>query len=1531
MYKSPNQDSPPASLPPLLAPTAATSHGSRLAPPPAAASSAASPFSSGGADESHGSDPLSVEAGGPRATRGSGSASASGDREGGEVPGVAGRESSTGTGVIALDSAGRCSNCSGGILKENAPRGTGNAESDVTGDNGSSSSSSAISNALNPMASEFVPIFQPAGPSLVFVLFFLDSVFLPLHFRSSSPPPVPHILISFSIFTTPVLSAAALPDQRQQQPQQGRPAEQPDSAGWEHVRSGGRGGRGRGRGGLSASFADVGGGARGGDMGQSGRGRGGRGSSSGSRGGGGGGGRGGAGRSRRSVSETVVEGTSGEEGRGAAAAARAAAAGGAGGGGSGGGSGTAAVAAGAAEEAAAAAAGPAGAVASGGRGRRGVQTQANHLLNFQPYQPTTARGVGAALGGSAGGGGGTGSGRWWQQQQQQRSRAHRTFNRDLFLQVSGLSPLQVAAHSSISPSPSSLVLLLSPLFPLPPLSPPPPLLPSPPLPLPPLPSLPPRQANCRFLVSDCGDYNSDLADADRMPDWADVAAVEITETTDCPAGAGADGGSAHRDAGGGQRAEVKDGDGGEDGGEGGGAERGAGGDSIAGGASGTLSCPICLDSPPLCPQITACGHVFCHPCILRHFATPDARHPDAPPLRPATVASAAAAAAVARAVAAGGSPQRALRALSDAAAPATSAVAATGGWPGLGGRGTGRGGAGPAGRGGGRGGSGKGAAAAAVAAPVVLPSAGLASSVVQRFKRCPLCFASIGSHELRTVTIRSVPAPRVGHMLRFVALMRSKACVVPFEMHRHHREHFSLASLPFSSTGRCHAFSKLTLTSDSGAATVTDAAVRALLQRVEEVNESGGEELEQLPYVMDAVNQLLDRQQAWVEHRQMAFVAASPSHQKGLLSLLKLPIDLPPPPLSPSAYPSASLSASSPASHRITSPRARSSPSFPSPPTASATAAGRQMAALQLEQEERAAGGKGEAQTGREKTAELEVAKGEEGDGVGDEEEEEEEACIEEAEEEGSVGAGGEDVAEEVERAMHELEARAGWVYESAFSDDEGEDEREGKGGAGKGDAAVLSAEAPAAAVADAAGDSEGAAERRQGGDRIGEGMGGSSGAGGEAASTEKGGRAEKHEGVGGQGEGRSWAGRGGKGKAGERVGEGEEVCGWHVFYQAQEGPCVVLHPLNFKCLLQHYGSVERLPLRHAPRSSAPSVFTLVIIPLFFQKALFLSFSHSHTSALSSPHFIATHGVPLLLNTPAAPKLPSRPAPYSVTARVVQLEPMRQSEAVRRRLRVVDHLPLTAAFVLAEVDLAPLLPAPSLAPFLPEINHRRLQRQRQLRQEERDRVKAQHREAVAVAAAAEDGRFFERQRVPAPMDFVPLAQAVAAGSASATAAAEDSETGGGDVAAGSAEGEGVSGSASHAPPMAFSKVTELGYAAGLGSVALSAPSLSAATAPPPPSGPSPVSAAATPVQSVWASRPDFSRAGAAGAAAGSGAWGSGRAAAAGGGRVVGSGGQVAQMPGDDGSGSSGGGKGKGKKGKKKGTTILLSSGGLPRY
>lgn len=38
-------------------------------------------------------------------------------------------------------------------------------------------------------------------------------------------------------------------------------------------------------------------------------------------------------------------------------------------------------------------------------------------------------------------------------------------------------------------------------------------------------------------------------------------------------------------------------------------------------SSTPVQCPISLDSPPMCPQITPCGHVFSFGSIMRHLMT----------------------------------------------------------------------------------------------------------------------------------------------------------------------------------------------------------------------------------------------------------------------------------------------------------------------------------------------------------------------------------------------------------------------------------------------------------------------------------------------------------------------------------------------------------------------------------------------------------------------------------------------------------------------------------------------------------------------------------------------------------------------------------------------------------------------------------------------------------------------------------------------------------------------------------------------
>ncbi|KAF6250811.1 hypothetical protein COO60DRAFT_731249, partial [Scenedesmus sp. NREL 46B-D3] len=74
------------------------------------------------------------------------------------------------------------------------------------------------------------------------------------------------------------------------------------------------------------------------------------------------------------------------------------------------------------------------------------------------------------------------------------------------------------------------------------------------------------QANFRFLVSSVVDTRQFEANADRMFDWDDVLLVDMASAT-------------------------------------------------------PIQCPISLESPPLCPQITPCGHVYSFGSIMQHLMT----------------------------------------------------------------------------------------------------------------------------------------------------------------------------------------------------------------------------------------------------------------------------------------------------------------------------------------------------------------------------------------------------------------------------------------------------------------------------------------------------------------------------------------------------------------------------------------------------------------------------------------------------------------------------------------------------------------------------------------------------------------------------------------------------------------------------------------------------------------------------------------------------------------------------------------------
>ncbi|KAK9749952.1 hypothetical protein RND81_02G161200 [Saponaria officinalis] len=115
-------------------------------------------------------------------------------------------------------------------------------------------------------------------------------------------------------------------------------------------------------------------------------------------------------------------------------------------------------------------------------------------------------------------------------------------------------------------------------------------------------------------------------------------------------------------------------------------------------------------------------------------------------------------------------------------------------------------------------------------------------------------------------------------------------------------------------------------------------------------------------------------------------------------------------------------------------------------------------------------------------------------------------------------------------------------------------------------------------------------------------------------------------------------------------------------FYQAVNGQPIILHPLNMKCLLHHYGSYDQLPSR-------------------------------------------------------------------VSGKILQLESVTQSEAMRRRYRYLSHFPLTTTFQLCEIDIREILPLEAPSPFMDEIKKREKQRKWLAKKEHEDRSKA---EAVAA-------------------------------------------------------------------------------------------------------------------------------------------------------------------------------------------------------
>lgn len=96
--------------------------------------------------------------------------------------------------------------------------------------------------------------------------------------------------------------------------------------------------------------------------------------------------------------------------------------------------------------------------------------------------------------------------------------------------------------------------------------------------------------------------------------------------------------------------------------------------------------------------------------------------------------------------------------------------------------------------------------------------------------------------------------------------------------------------------------------------------------------------------------------------------------------------------------------------------------------------------------------------------------------------------------------------------------------------------------------------------------------------------------------------------------------------------------------------------------------------------------------------------------------------------------------PPTITARVVEREVWEQTEQTRRKLRVLSHIPLTGAFDLCEVDLAPLVPASTIEAFAEELGVRRDKRSARAAAEARREAEQRAREAREAAAQQVRGR-----------------------------------------------------------------------------------------------------------------------------------------------------------------------------------------------
>lgn len=164
-----------------------------------------------------------------------------------------------------------------------------------------------------------------------------------------------------------------------------------------------------------------------------------------------------------------------------------------------------------------------------------------------------------------------------------------------------------------------------------------------------------------------------------------------------------------------------------------------------------------------------------------------------------------------------------------------------------------------------------------------------------------------------------------------------------------------------------------------------------------------------------------------------------------------------------------------------------------------------------------------------------------------------------------------------------------------------------------------------------------------------------------------------------------------------------------HIFYQSMDGQWMFLCPLNTKMLLEYYASSNNH--HHDDDNAKASSSSSLVSEIPGQPP--------------SPVGLPSTGSSTPLSTACR-------MPAIITAPLLEIEKIEQTESSRKRNKALGHLPLSGSYSLCEVDLSGILPSEAIAPFEEELLQRRKRRVQQAQRDARESRK----EAAAMRAAA---------------------------------------------------------------------------------------------------------------------------------------------------------------------------------------------------